>query len=222
MEWPAWEPLYRQIARDFGYSIPEDEAAAARLDRLLDGCRQRVDVGALARRLGQKTVVVAGPAPSESLASLAEDHVVVACDAATTACVAQAVFPAVVVTDLDGDVRDQLWANDRGAIACVAAHGDNRDALERWVPEFAGPVLGTTQARPQGKLVNAGGFTDGDRACFLAAAAGARELVLTGFDFSRPAPKEGKDAEVKRRKLAWAKRLIDEFVAPRVPVRFEP
>lgn len=221
MRWETWEPLYAQVRADFGYAQEADESAANRLRQLLDDAPMRVGAEALARRLGGKTVVVAGPSPSESLAALAEEYLVVACDAATTVCVGSAVFPAVIVTDLDGDVRDQVWANDRGSIVLVHAHGDNRDALERWVPEFRGPILGTTQARPTAGIFNFGGFTDGDRACFAAQEAGARELVLTGFDFKRPVPKEGKDPEIKRKKLAWANRLI-ERCARELPIRFEP
>jgi len=53
-------------------------------------------------------------------------------------------------------------------------------------------------------VYNFGGFTDGDRCVFLAKALGAAEIKLVGFDYD--------DESVtprKRKKLAWAKRLIE-------------
>ena len=60
------------------------------------------------------------------------------------------------------------------------------------------------QCRPPQGLYNFGGFTDGDRCVFLAKELGAASIKLVGFDFE--------DESVtprKRKKLAWAKRLID-------------
>ncbi|MCQ2079978.1 MAG: hypothetical protein MJZ38_08005, partial [archaeon] len=37
---------------------------------------------------------------------------------------------------------------------------------------------------------------------------GARRIVLYGFDFDNPHPKEGSDPAVKLRKLKWAERII--------------
>jgi hypothetical protein len=67
--------------------------------------------------------------------------------------------------------------------------------------------MGTTQSRPFGRLHNFGGFTDGDRAVLMARHLGAPTRLL-GFDFDTPRLKEGRDVEVKKRKLAWARRLI--------------
>jgi len=65
-------------------------------------------------------------------------------------------------------------------------------------------VIGTTQSRPTNGLYNFGGFTDGDRAVFLAKHLDALKIILIGFDFE--------DESVtlrKHKKLIWAKRLID-------------
>ena len=45
------------------------------------------------------------------------------------------------------------------------------------------PVIGTTQIEPISDVYNFGGFTDGDRAVFLAEHFGAKEIELVGFDF---------------------------------------
>ncbi len=66
------------------------------------------------------------------------------------------------------------------------------------------------------RLLNVGGFTDGDRAVFLAEHSGARRILLWGFDFgSVDEPDPGARAR-KLAKLAWAGRLIGELA------RFRP
>ena len=50
---------------------------------------------------------------------------------------------------------------------------------------------------------NFGGFTDGDRAAFLADELGAADLRFVGWDFDDPAV-----GPEKARKLRWAERLL--------------
>jgi hypothetical protein len=121
--------------------------------------------------------------------------------------------PFAIVTDLDGDAQVVSRFSSRGAVTVVHAHGDNIHRLDA-VKDFRGPVLGTCQCEPFGKLRNFGGFTDGDRAAFLAEAFGAESVDLVGFDFDNPVPKAGSDAVVKRRKLAWARRLLGSVGIP--------
>ena len=78
----------------------------------------------------------------------------------------------------------------------------------RWVPSFSPPVIGTTQAEPFPGIYNYGGFTDGDRAVFLAIHFGARKIILKGFDFDNPMGKPIIDMELKLKKLKYAKQLI--------------
>ncbi|MGQ0534622.1 MAG: hypothetical protein ACT4PT_00940, partial [Methanobacteriota archaeon] len=85
-------------------------------------------------------------------------------------------------------------------------------ALRMRLHRFPGPVLGTCQVMPFGRLANFGGFTDGDRACFLAEEMGAKEVLLAGFDFENPGPSS--NPIVKKRKLYWAQRLLKEIQVP--------
>jgi hypothetical protein len=101
-----------------------------------------------------------------------------------------------------------LWANENGAIIIIHVHGDNAREIKKFVPLFDN-VLGTTQSRPLENVYNFGGFTDGDRAFFLAEHFNAREIILIGFDFDEPIQKEGKDLKIKKKKLKWARFLID-------------
>ena len=127
----------------------------------------------------------------------------IAADGAAAVLLRRGIVPDVVVSDLDGPFPAILEACQKKAIIVVHAHGDNLDALARYVPQLKN-VIGTCQCRPLGGLYNFGGFTDGDRSVFLAVELGASSIELVGFDFE--------DQSVtprKRKKLAWAKRLIE-------------
>ncbi|TLZ69510.1 MAG: DUF115 domain-containing protein [Methanobacteriota archaeon] len=188
MDFEAWEPFYVQILKDFGFSRADDEAVAAELDRILAGTR--ASDADLRRLIRGKEVTVAGNATSVALAS--------------------GKLPSVLVTDLDGNVADQLKANQEGTVAVVHAHGDNGPAVREWAPRFSGATVATTQSRPVGGLRNFGGFTDGDRAVFLADHFGARRIHLVGFDFERPNEKD-LDRRMKQRKLDWAFVLLSSL-----------
>jgi uncharacterized Rossmann fold enzyme len=107
------------------------------------------------------------------------------------------------VTDLDGATEAFVEMNRAGTVIVVHAHGDNMALLRRWVPRFPGPLVGTTQARPFGRIHNFGGFSDGDRAVFLAHALGAGEVLLAGFDLDDP-----RVTPMKRGKLMFARELL--------------
>lgn len=146
-----------------------------------------------------------------------KDYVLVAADGATTAMIEQKIVPDIVATDLDGNIDDILLANLRGANIVIHAHGDNIERIAS-LTSFFNNVLGTTQAQPIGNLYNFGGFTDGDRAIFLAVALGASEITLAGMDFgdivtkySRPnisnALEEADD--FKKKKLRYAEKFTN-------------
>ncbi|TLZ71866.1 MAG: DUF115 domain-containing protein [Methanobacteriota archaeon] len=213
MDFETWEPYYKRILVDFGFSRARDEAAAKVLDEVLGGRRIRPRV--IEAEVSGKAVSVAGNAPRLKVDLGRLTEVVVAADEATSTLAAGGRVPQVIVTDLDGAVEDQVDANRKGAIAVVHAHGDNIPAIEKWAGEFTGRTLATTQSRPFGGVYNFGGFTDGDRGVFLADAMGARSIRLVGFDFEHPNPKD-QPAEVKRRKLDWALRLIRDLLPGRV------
>ncbi len=205
MDYPEWEPHYVQILKDFGFRQEEDEASAHLLMELLPGPRPSLDN--LRRLLEDRVVTVLGNGPNLTTELPGMRGVVIAADEATSVALKIGKVPDVVVTDLDGDVEDILAAKKRGALVIIHAHGDNQDAVRRWAAKFRGSTLATTQSRPFGEVHNFGGFTDGDRAVFIAHHFGAKEIRLLGFNFDSPNEKDQQKG-VKRRKLAWAKRLI--------------
>ena len=216
MDWARWEPTYRAIVEDLGLDPAADEAARDELDALLAD-RLAADLDALRDALrGEEAWVVGAATSPMALRRVPADAPVLVADAAA-AMALPVLRPLAIVTDLDGNVGIQVAANAMGVPLVVHAHGDNRPALREHVPRLRGPVAGTTQAAPRGRVRDVGGFTDGDRACCLAAELGARRLALVGFDYESPAPKPGQDPERKRRKLAWAKRIVEGLG---VPVRY--
>jgi hypothetical protein len=204
MQFATWEPHYQALLEDFGFSLERDEEAAKLLAELLHG-REDWLPKADARVRGQGAVVF-GNAPTldrEMDGLQEEDGVFIAADGATAVLLRRGIVPDIIVTDLDGPFPDILKANLEGSIVVVHAHGDNLDALQRYVPQLE-RVIGTAQCRPPLGLYNFGGFTDGDRCVFLAKELGAASIRLVGFDFE--------DESVtprKRRKLIWARRLIE-------------
>ncbi len=204
MQFAAWEPIYLAILEDFGFSRAGDEEAAMLLRELLHG--REMNLPLADERIRGRVVVVCGNASSlegELEALGIEGAAFMAADGATETLLNAGIIPEIIVTDLDGPFDAILKANKRGSMAIVHAHADNMDALHRYVPQLE-RIVGTAQCRPPEGLYNFGGFTDGDRCVFLAMELGAASITLAGFDFE--------DESVtlrKRKKLAWARRLID-------------
>jgi uncharacterized Rossmann fold enzyme len=204
MNFAAWEPIYLAILEDFGFSRAGDEEAAMLLQELLQG-RENSLPGAVARIRGQ-AALICGNAPTlgrELKGRRIKGEAIVAADGAANVLLRKGIIPEIIVTDLDGPFDAILEANREGSIVVVHAHADNLDALRRCAPQLKN-VIGTAQCRPPEGLYNFGGFTDGDRCVFLAKELGAASITLVGFDFE--------DESVtlrKRKKLAWARRLID-------------
>jgi 2-amino-4-hydroxy-6-hydroxymethyldihydropteridine diphosphokinase len=207
MQFSVWEPIYLEILEDFSFSITRDEEAANLLCKLLRHKEQSYSDAIT--RLFERDVIISGNAPTleEELDEM-QNHtkkaaVFLAADGATSVLLKKGIVPDIIVTDLDGPFEAILKANIMGSIATVHAHGDNIDALKTCVPQL-GKIIGTVQCKPPESLYNFGGFTDGDRAVYLAKELGASSISLIGFDFE--------DESVtprKRKKLAWAKRLIE-------------
>ena len=134
-----------------------------------------------------------------------------AADGATATCLDAGLVPQVIVTDLDGPVPAEIAANRRGSVVVIHAHGDNRPALGEWVPQFPGEVVGSWAGPPRPKLLNVGGFTDGDRAAYLADHLGAERVLLWAFDFAHAAPTDPAAHQLKLAKLSWADRVLGEL-----------
>ncbi|MEF8784292.1 MAG: 6-hydroxymethylpterin diphosphokinase MptE-like protein [Haloarculaceae archaeon] len=203
MDYSTWEPVYDSILEDFGFERAADERARDRLADLLD---TTATIGPDRLDFPGETVAIAGAGPNleaEAERATAADSVVAASTAADRleAC---GVAVDCLVTDLDKNPETVARLTAEGTPVAVHAHGDNIPALEAYVPTFdAEAVIPTTQAAPTDVVHNVGGFTDGDRAAFLADHCGAETLRFLGWDFDDPAV-----GPMKRQKLVWAERLL--------------
>ena len=227
MEFGLWEKYYTEILDDFGFSRENDEKSAKLLDEILstEGCLTLDELGEFTCFSDKFIIFGAGPSLKDHVTFLKEncnlkDYVLLAADGATTALVDEKIAPDIIATDLDGNLDDILLANFRGANIVIHAHGDNIEKIAHLTPFFTS-ILGTTQAQPIGNLYNFGGFTDGDRALFLAVALGASQITLAGMDFgdtvtrySRPNIKTdtAKADDFKRKKLQYAEKFTQWII----------
>lgn len=200
MEFHEWEPIYEAILAEFGYGRAGDEASRDQLGEWAEP----FEFDRLA--CAGQTVAIAGAGPSlESEAARAADaDRVFAASVAAERLAAAGVAVDAMVTDLDKTPGFAAERTQRGEPVVIHAHGDNREALTEWLPACEpAATLGTTQAAPAGPVENVGGFTDGDRAAFLADALDAAELRFVGWDFDDPTLRPA-----KAQKLRWAERLL--------------
>jgi uncharacterized Rossmann fold enzyme len=218
LEYDEWEPFYLQIVSEFGFSRRDDEDCARRLAlRLARPPFAPAKVwDALDQEIRGRPVNVLGAADdaAKGLKRLRSRLPLLAADGATTAALEAGIVPTGIVSDLDGAMEDEIEATRRGAKILVHAHGDNGPAISRWLPRLEPTrVAGTCQSRPVAPLRNLGGFTDGDRACFVAHALGATRIRLVGFDLGAdPGRYTGAfDPKTKPRKMWWAQKLLDEL-----------
>lgn len=229
MDYPSWAPFYHRIQAEYGYRMEAEQLAADRLLALLPAAAREDPLGRIARRLQGRDAVVVGLAPRAGappvwkLPATSPGPALLAADGAVERCLDAGLVPEVVVTDLDGPVPAEVTANSRGALTVLHAHGDNVDALERWVPEFDGELAGSWAGPPEPGLIDVGGFTDGDRAAFLAAHVGARRVLLWGFEFDQTEELEPLAHLQKVRKLRWAAEALALLSSGPVPLlRWRP
>lgn len=199
MNYEDWAPLYDEILDYFQFDGPADADAAA----LLAGLLPRDDLPLLDRLIRGHEVTVCGNAPTLPRELGRIRGVVLAADGAADVLYARGISPGAVFTDLDGATGAFPAMNREGTVMVVHAHGDNMRLLQRWVPLFEGPLVGTTQGPPLPHVHNFGGFSDGDRAAFAAHHLGAASVGFAGFDLD-----DDRVDPVKRGKLRFARRLL--------------
>ncbi len=212
---------YRLICRDLDI-LPKDDYRARDFAARIIGSKEQ-PLGRLEGLIKGRSVIIfgAGPSLESSFGEIEkETRTLIAADGAVSCLLENGTYPDIVVTDLDGPAVDLLLADRLGAIMVVHAHGDNIPQLGSLLPAFRNLVV-TTQVEPLPNVHNFFGFTDGDRAVFLAKRFGACNIELVGFDFgdtvgqySDPRdPTVHKASERKRKKLRIAERLVKKIMA---------
>lgn len=209
MELSLWWPWYSRIRRAFRFSIKKDRESAKLIASIVG--ERLVGRKVIESLVRGKDVFVFGAGPSleedvKILSKFKEHAIFMAADGASHVLVANRLDAELVVTDLDG-IRKSIPFKD--AIYVVHAHGDNIELLREVVPKLK-MVHPTTQAEPIEDVYNYGGFTDGDRACFLAEEMGARRIILAGMDLGKKIGKYsgGSNNRFTIKKLRYAKKLL--------------
>lgn len=213
---------YAEIAELLGFDEGEDSRARDVLDSLVGAFDESVFSSLI--KGGKVVVFGCGPSLMKDFKGMRErfdEYVLVSVDGSIKLFMEEGVLPHLHVTDLDGDIPSTVEANNRGTVTIVHAHGDNIDKVSDVVPKLSGKVFGTTQVEPTEKVLNYGGFTDGDRAVYLVEHFKPAEIILAGMDFGGVVGEySGEyDPEKKKKKLKIGKKLLDELKAEtRIPI----
>lgn len=227
MEWKEWQPIYLDIVSRLGLDSAMDIQATQLLTDLLMNINPSPLLRILKQKISNRTIVICGAGPSLELhvqklkeRSDYQDLVFVAADGAVSLLIDQDGPCDIVVTDLDGDYSHIKQATQDGALAIVHGHGDNIDKIQDLVPNL-GLILGSTQVEPTERAFLWGGFTDGDRACYVVAAYSPREVILAGMDFGRVVGKWSKPSHESHYPASQRKRVKLEIAHELITTLFE-
>lgn len=183
-----------------------------------------VDVEALCSLIKSRDVCIVGSSSSlyGEVGLLDSCDAIVAADGAAAFLAERVGVTAdIVVTDLDGPLGSLMRLFNEGSLPLLYFHGDNY-ATAYWVSGLL-PAVGVSAqcVKPGWPVLPATGFTDGDRALWLAVCCEPRSVTLLGMD-TRASSAAGtklwlrRDASpgyVKRVKLRVAEKLIGAGLA---------
>ncbi|EHP86061.1 protein of unknown function DUF115 [Methanotorris formicicus Mc-S-70] len=222
----TWKEFYNKIMDDFGFDKEKDVESARILNEIIKKEKNNIDIEEVKELINGKEVYVfgAGPSLKKHIKIIKEKNTknpIIAADGATKALLEENIIPNIIISDLDGDINSIIEANKKGAIVVVHAHGDNIEKIKKHA-KILKNIIGSTQIpnfeQLKLNLINYGGFTDGDRCCFLAEYLEAKKIILCGMDFgiyvtkySRPNIKNDIEIadEIKQKKLKYAEELVN-------------
>lgn len=232
MFWSDWKNSYYEIVTELGLDTRADEKTTELLDKHFLGLNsdKKIFILRRLRQIFQQPIIIAGAGPSldQDFKHLLASNIslklqLISVNGATTLFKRKNVIPTVVVSDLDGDLSAIKWAILNGALTLIHGHGDNQNLIcaflrdnREIISKYS--VWGTTQCKPRDSLLNFGGFTDGDRAIFIAFHFQSPLIGLIGFDFGTKIGHYSilnssvrKSNELKTRKFQIALKLIAKF-----------
>jgi len=215
--------LYKEIVKILNLDEKKDKEAARILSKISCQMEQCVlNLREINEKIANKRIIIFGAGPSlmfdlKQLMKLKNfnSYVKICADGAVKALLEQKIFPEFIVSDLDGDIEAIKEANNKGTIIVVHAHGDNIEAIKKYVPDFKNLVLTTQTNLKLKNLHNFGGFTDGDRCLFFALKFKPKVVILAGMNFGNKIGEyskkiSGERLKFKRKKLKTGKKLIEE------------
>ncbi|HKJ96216.1 MAG TPA: 6-hydroxymethylpterin diphosphokinase MptE-like protein [Thermoplasmataceae archaeon] len=207
-----WWSFYSGIISDFSFDPRLDYLSSLKLSSILS---DKSTVAPLVRIKGKKAVVIGNGENLRSILGSIPVGLRIVADSALGAFLEAEPCPDIIVTDLDGNIGKIMSCASQGSTVVIHSHGDNMREVENLDLVAGGTFVGTTQNIPLWNIFNFGGFTDGDRAAFLADHFGADGIILAGFHFDRPNPEKLSDPAVKKKKLKWARLLLEHLAGHR-------
>ncbi|WP_298276873.1 6-hydroxymethylpterin diphosphokinase MptE-like protein [Ferroplasma sp.] len=205
MKFEDWFPFYLQITDSLGINRTEDYRSSLIIHKLIHN-----DLSAMDPYRGRNAFVIGnGPHLNDALTTVSGGYTIVA-DSAIDTYTESLGIPDIIVSDMDGNMDNIIGCYNRGTTVFLHAHGDNIEKIWNYAKYFP-DAMATTQNIPMVNLYNFGGFSDGDRAAFLADHLSANNITLVGFDFNHINNKNYYDSNSvarKKLKLAWAKYLL--------------
>ncbi len=212
MNFDEWFPIYLEITDELGIDRKMDYISSLKLSRYIHR-----DIKSLSSYYGRRFFVIGNShSMKDSLSIISNGNVIVA-DSAIDVYLNYMPYPDIIVSDLDGNISKIMESYDNGSSIFIHAHGDNMGMIEKYAKYFNNGFA-TTQHVPFNHIYNFGGFSDGDRAAFLADHFCAVEIILLGFDFKNITKKKyytDYDFERKKLKLKWAKYLLEKLAVKR-------
>lgn len=222
---------YRKIARKLKIKKQTDREAAQLLNSLIEYKNFNRAYQRLQETIQDRIVLIFGAGPSlleaikqvkKYLTKENKKPLILAVDGATQALLENSIDVDIIVTDLDGSleaITNSYYNNN--SLLVVHAHGDNIEKIMK-IKELLTKenIIGSTQLEDLNNVKNFGGFSDGDRAAYLAANLRAKKIVLFAFDFgeivghfSKPDkyPTNFLATNRKKIKFLFAKRLLQKI-----------
>jgi len=217
---------YQEICSLLNIDPSEDWRATKILSKMLTFWNVKKTKETLKKLIKGKIVLIfgAGPSLEETLEQLKENlpfsHdsiTTIAVDGAANALLEKNIPITALVSDLDGCFNLLQKNILQTTIKVIHAHGDNiqRLLLLKGIVQ-KGWVIGTTQTKETLKVRNYGGFTDGDRAAYLAANFQAKAIILFGFDFGETVGRYSKPDEHTSHFSASARKLLKFKIAKKL------
>lgn len=213
-----WWSFYSLITEDFLFDPRKDYLASLKLSSILYNST-KTDLSEVLR--GKEVTIFGNGRDLDKALDSATGDISVVADSAIATYLGKKNCPDIIVTDLDGDLDMVMSCARSGTTVVIHAHGDNMHKFSKIPGDSIMKAVGTTQNIPLWNIFNFGGFTDGDRAAFMADSFGAERITLVGFDFEHPNPAKHSDLLIKKRKLKWARTLLQYLAESRGTVFHE-
>lgn len=230
----VWQKRFYSFIRDsLGLNEKADIRSRDLLYSLLLGSDYKRCLSEISKETqGRESIVFgAGPSLQSDIDGLREhirkkSPLLVAADGAAEALREFGLVSDLIISDLDSCSLDTLRICALNGYVFAHAHGDNVELIRTIVPKLPKNSLGTTQVHTKIPVYNFGGFTDGDRACYVTSFFRPTSIVIAGMDFGDvegeySVNKYDLISNPKRPlKLEWGKKSLEFLITIRPEIQF--